>query len=153
MVWLSLRTPQDLKDFPLIASWGIWLAQNSTPFQDEPQSPLHVAINCLGILAHLKPVVRMGLGIARRVQVEQIDKGWPWDFFDGAASEDHLLCGEGCLRLSAHYFFLLKAGLGGGTNNYSKIMALKLLILFAMEKGCKTLQVFRDSLLIINWVN
>jgi ribonuclease HI len=32
-------------------------------------------------------------------------------------------------------------------------MALKLLLLFVVEKGCKTLQVFGDSLLIINWVN
>jgi hypothetical protein len=93
MVWLSPRTPQDLKYFPLIVAWGIWLARNSTLFRDEPQSPLRVAINCLGILAHLKPVVRKGLGNARGVQVEQIDRGRPWDFFDGAASGDHLLCG------------------------------------------------------------
>jgi ribonuclease HI len=43
--------------------------------------------------------------------------------------------------------------LGAGTNNYSEILALKILLLFVVEKGCKTLQVFGDSLLIINWVN
>jgi hypothetical protein len=43
--------------------------------------------------------------------------------------------------------------LGVGSNNYSEIMSLKLLILFAVEKECKTLQVFGDSLLIIYWVN
>jgi hypothetical protein len=32
-------------------------------------------------------------------------------------------------------------------------MALKLLLLFAAEKGCTSLQVFGDSLLIINWAN
>ena len=32
-------------------------------------------------------------------------------------------------------------------------MALKLLLLFAIEKGCRALQVFGDSLVIINWAN
>lgn len=43
--------------------------------------------------------------------------------------------------------------MGAGSNNYSEIIALKLLLLFAVEKECKTLQVFGDSLLIIHWVN
>jgi hypothetical protein len=32
-------------------------------------------------------------------------------------------------------------------------MALKLLLLFSIEQGCRTLQVFGDSLVIINWIN
>jgi ribonuclease HI len=99
-------------------------------------------------------VDRKGQGNARRIQVEQIDRGWPWNFFDGADSGDHLLYGEGgCLHLSEHHFFFLRVGLGADTNNFSEILALKLLLLFVVEKGCKTLQVFGDSLLIINWVN
>ena len=31
-------------------------------------------------------------------------------------------------------------------------MALKMLLLFAVEKGCKALQVFDDSMIVINWV-
>jgi len=42
-------------------------------------------------------------------------------------------------------------GLGDGTNNYAELMALKLLLLLAVEKGCRTLQVFGDSLLVIGW--
>ena len=61
--------------------------------------------------------------------------------------------GGGCLYFSIRHFFLLKAGLGARSNNYSEIMALKLLLLFVVEKDCKTLQVFGDSLLVINWVN
>ena len=44
-------------------------------------------------------------------------------------------------------------GLGVGTNNYAKLMTLKLLLHFALEKGCRNLQIFGDSLIIINWVN
>jgi ribonuclease HI len=54
------------------------------------------------------------------------------------------------ISLTSHYY-LIKSGLGAGTNNYAEIMALKLLLLFVVEKGCKTLQVFGDSMLIINW--
>jgi ribonuclease HI len=78
----------------------------------------------------------------------------PWDYFDGVSSEDHLICGGGgCLYLSTTHYFLLKSGLGAGTNNYAELLALKLLLLFVVEKGCKTLQVFGDSMLIINWEN
>ena len=44
-------------------------------------------------------------------------------------------------------------GLGAGTNNYAELMTLKLLLHFALEKGCRNLQIFGDSLIIINWVN
>ena len=32
-------------------------------------------------------------------------------------------------------------------------MSLRLLLLFALEQGCLSLQVFGDSLLVIDWVN
>ena len=44
-------------------------------------------------------------------------------------------------------------GLWIGTNNYAETMALKLLLCFSLEKVCRKLQIFRDSLVIINWVN
>jgi ribonuclease HI len=85
--------------------------------------------------------------------MEQIDTGRPWAFFDGAATGDQLNCGAGgCIYLSEQHYYYLRAGLGPGTNNFSEIMALKLLLLFAVEKGCTSLQVFGDSLLIIKWV-
>lgn len=73
--WLSPRTPQNLKAFPIIVSWGIWLARNSITLRDEPQFPLQVAVNCLSILDHHKLGDKLGQGTARRVKVEQIDKG------------------------------------------------------------------------------
>ena len=32
-------------------------------------------------------------------------------------------------------------------------MALKLLLCFAIERGCKRIQIFGDSLIVINWIN
>ena len=44
-------------------------------------------------------------------------------------------------------------GLGTGSNNYAELMTLKLLLCFAIERNCKMLQVFGDSLVEINWIN
>jgi ribonuclease HI len=42
-------------------------------------------------------------------------------------------------------------GLGRGTNNYVELMALKLLLLFTREKGIQQIQIFGDSMNVINW--
>ena len=43
-------------------------------------------------------------------------------------------------------------GLGEGSNNYDEMLILKLLLIFAVEKGCRTLDVFGDSMNVINWI-
>ena len=43
-------------------------------------------------------------------------------------------------------------GLGEGSNNYVELLSLKLLLIFAAEKGCKTLNVCGDSMNMINWI-
>ena len=44
-------------------------------------------------------------------------------------------------------------GLGGGTNNFADLMSLKLLLMFALEKGCTELNFLGDSMNVINWIN
>ena len=47
----------------------------------------------------------------------------------------------------------LSLGLGAGTNNYVELMMLKLLLCFAIERNCKKVQVFGDSMVVIKWIN
>ena len=61
--------------------------------------------------------------------------------------------GGATLFLNPTHHFQISMGLGSGTNNYAELMALKLLLCFAIESNCKKLQVFGDSLVIINWIN
>ena len=42
-------------------------------------------------------------------------------------------------------------GLGEGSNNFGELMSLKLLLIFAVEKGCRNLNLFGDSMNVINW--
>jgi ribonuclease HI len=89
--------------------------------------------------------------ISRQSQMVEIDKSSPWGFFDGASQHNH--CGGGgLLYLSDSHYYSLNFGFGTRTNNYVELMSLKLLIAFAIEKGCHSLNVFGDSLNVINWI-
>ena len=61
--------------------------------------------------------------------------------------------GGACLYLNQSHFFQISLGLGTGTNNYAELMTLKLLLCFANERNCRQLQVYGDSMVVINWMN
>ncbi len=54
--------------------------------------------------------------------------------------------------LSDTHFFEITLGLGEGNNNFAELMSLKLLLIFTMEKGCRSLNIFGDSLNVINYI-
>jgi len=145
------RTPQKkLKSLPLLIIWGIWLARNKAIFQDIPSLPDLTCVMAVGFYNAFPEHVRAKK--QRRDHVAEIDRTNPWGFFDGAAQNGR--CGGGAiLFLSDSHFFNLTFGLGDGTNNYAELMSLKLLLIFAEEKGCKKLSVFGDSLNVINWIS
>jgi len=60
--------------------------------------------------------------------------------------------GGGLLYLSPTHYFVLTSGLGSRTNNFAELMSYKLLIVFAIEKGCRRLKLYGDSLNVINWI-
>ena len=90
-----------------------------------------------------------------RVPVQEIiDKTFPWGYFDGVAQGDPTVCGAGVvLFLEEGYYFQARWGLGEGTNNKAELLALYMLLLLAHEKGVQKLQIFGDSMIIINWIN
>ena len=88
----------------------------------------------------------------RRILEVEIDRTSPWAFFDGAAQNNS--CGGGAvLFLSESHYFVMSIGLGEGTNNFAELMSLKLLLIFALEKGCNELNFLGDSMNVINWIN
>ena len=88
----------------------------------------------------------------RRLLEVNIDRSSPWAFFDGAAQNN--MCGGGAvLHLSENHSYVLSMGLGGGTNNYAELFSLKLLLMFALEKGYTILNIMGDSMNVTNWIN
>jgi hypothetical protein len=71
----------------------------------------------------------------RVIREEQINKSGTWAFFDGESQEDPFVYGVSeVLNLFYDHFLKFNIGLGGGTNNYVKLMALKLLIMLTTKK-------------------
>ena len=94
------------------------------------------------------------MGNIRSVVVENIDKTYPWGYFDGSAAGDPKICGAGgMLYISDGHYFSFRDGLGTGTNNFAKICALKILLTLAREKNIVKIHLFGDSQLVINWAN
>ena len=72
-------------------------------------------------------------------------------FFDGATQDNR--CGGGAyLFIREGNLYKITMGLGEGSNNFAELFSLKLLLIFAAEKGCRTLVCFGDSMNVINWV-
>jgi ribonuclease HI len=150
--WLQVSVHKKIKALPLIVCWGIWLARNSVIFKDKPTLPDLIASQGLSILSHFPQ--EKDIPAICVYQPESIDKSRPWDFFDGASQNDNQSCGGGAvLYLSDNHFFKIKMGLGQGTNNYAELMALKLLLQFSGEKGVQSIQIFGDSMNVINWTS
>ena len=84
--------------------------------------------------------------------METINKKIPLDFLDGA-SQNQACRGVATLYLSETHHFQIQMGLGSGTNKYVKISSLNLHLYFALEINCTRLQIFIDSMIVINWIN
>jgi len=89
----------------------------------------------------------------RNVVAETMDQKKPWAYFDGASQNDGQIYGGGAiLYMSESHYYNLTMGLGPVTNSYVELMALKLLLTFTREKGINSLQIFGDSMVVINWI-
>ena len=64
-----------------------------------------------------------------------------------------IMRGGAVLFLVETDFFQIHLGLGWGTNNFAELLTLKLLLTFARERNCAHIQIFGDSMLVINWIN
>ena len=108
-----------------------------------------MASNILAIASHFSSAQKPPQ--IRDIRHKTIDKSIPWGYFDGATQGDPTYCDAGAvLYLIEDHFYLLNSGLGFGTNNKVELLALYMLLIYAHEKGLQSLQIFRDSMLVIN---
>jgi len=140
------------KALPSIISWGVWIARNSTILQYKLASLDLIASNGLGIIYFFPQ--EEGTTAIRFIYEEVVDRQHPWFFFRWSIIRwPYVPWGwGGVLYLSYSHSFKFKMGPGGGSNKFVELMDLKLLVLFALEKGCRSIQVYGDSMLMINWV-
>lgn len=89
---------------------------------------------------------------AKQREVLELEINWeiPWGFFDGAAQNNAYGGGEILFLLVTHLFELY-VGLGEGSNKFLELLSLKLILIFAAEKGCWNINIYGDSMNVINW--
>ena len=112
------------------------MARNRFIFEENWTKPATVATQCMGIL-QAYPQINPRLN-PRIIGMLDIDKTSPWDFFDGAAQGNPSRCGGGGIIFrDDNHFWCSRTSLGIGSNNYAEVMALKLLLLLAIELDIK----------------
>lgn len=148
--WWDTEATKSHGIIPLIISWGIWIARNNLIFEDIRCSEVEIATMAASLILFFSDVESHTR--VREVFEENINVEIPWGYFDGAAEGDPVRCGGGIvLHLDDHNSVYCKAGLGSGTNNFTEISALRLLLITALEWGVHSLQVFGDSKIVIDW--
>ena len=135
---------------PLILIWGTWVARKKAIFQDKTSILECTSRLILEILSHFPQ--ENNPPNPRTINEEQINKSQPWAYFDRTLKDG--LCGGGViLHLSEQHSFHIQLGLGQGINNYVDILTLNILLTSARERNCTHIQIFGDSMLVINWVS
>ena len=82
--WCLNMEVKHIISFPIIVMWFIWKARNQSYFEDSTLIPSRVSIFSLGLLKFFSQenlVVNI-----KTVAVENIDKTYPWGYFDGSAA-------------------------------------------------------------------
>lgn len=139
-----------MRNLPPIICWGVWLARNRAIFQDKGTQPSVTAIQAISIYSSIpEPEAKRPQNINKTVQIKD---GIPWAFFDGASQNNIADVGI-VIHLNAQHSLKASVGLGSGSNNFAELSALRLLLCWLIHRNTFTIQIFGDSLNVVNWVN
>eukprot|EP00253_Pinus_taeda_P001922 PITA_01922 len=148
--WWINHPDNNLRNLLPIFFWGVWLTRNKCIFQDQAFSSTIVASNCATIYSSLPPPKS---NIApNRDSPLIINENFPWAFFDGASQQNRAGAGL-CIYLNNEHSLKASVGLGLGSNNFAELVALRLLMCWTLQKNILRIQIYGDSMNVINWVN
>eukprot|EP00253_Pinus_taeda_P015021 PITA_15021 len=148
--WWNQNMEGNLRNLPPIISWGVWIARNKAIFQEISLSVESIAIQCSAIYLCIPEPEESRKNSQNRE--EQIRPHMPWAYFDEASQNN--TAGAGLvIHLDEGHYLLASVGIGTGSNNFAELTALKLLLCWLIHRHIFTIQIFGDSLNVINWVN
>lgn len=147
--WWNEHPIGNLRNLPLIISWGIWIARNKRVFQDKETPVAITEAQGAAIFASIPELKEPSS--QRTVPDFQIAEGIPWAFFDGASQNNKAGAGL-VIHVSPSHSLKASVGLGSGSNNYAELLALKLLLCWLIHRHTLTIQIFGDSQNVIRWV-
>lgn len=148
--WWHTYTEGNLRNLPIIFCWGVWLARNKSLFQDQLTPPSAIASNIAAIHLSLPPPEAKK---TRQIQNNLIiQENIPSGFFDGASQNNRAGAGMS-IHINPEHILKASVGLGSGTNNFAELSSLRLLLCWLLHKHITSIQLFGDSLNVINWIN
>eukprot|EP00253_Pinus_taeda_P035163 PITA_35163 len=148
--WWKNYPEGNMWNLPLIICWGVWISRNRSIFQDKESQETTIEIQSIMIYSNIPEPEKNKA--PRQNRVEQIQEGIPWAYFDGASQNNRVGAGI-VFHTNTHQTYKASVGLGSGSNNYAELSALKLLLCWLIQRNIFTIQIFGDSLNVINWVN
>lgn len=148
--WWLQHPRGNLPNLPPIICWGIWITRNRCIFFDKETPVESIGIQCTSTFTNIPESEEERR--PRQIREEQIKEGIPSAFFDGA-SQNNKAGAVLIIHLNKNQTLNSSVGLGNGTNNFAKMSALKLLLCWLIHRNIFTVQIFQDSLNVINWVN
>eukprot|EP00253_Pinus_taeda_P036198 PITA_36198 len=140
----------NLRNLLPIFFWGVWLTRNKSTFQDQAFSPTTVASKCAAIYSSLPPPESSTA--PNRDAPLIINENFPWAFFDGASQQNRAGAGI-CIYINNKHSIKASVGLGLGSNDFAELAALHLLMCWSLQKNILRIQIYGDSMNVINWVN
>jgi hypothetical protein len=104
----------------------------------------------LSILSHFpqgkdhKPV--------RAIMEETVDSSRPWAYFDGASQNDSQISGGGLSFIYPTHILQSQNGFGAWDKQLCRTNGIKTFIDLCWGKRINSLQIFGDSMVVINWI-
>jgi len=146
-----LVNDENNKNIPPLICWGAWLARNKAIYKYMSSTPALITSEIAAIYG-LLPTKDTNY-IPQIIVDEETNSQLPWTYFDGASNENGVFGGGLILHLNSYQFLKSKIGLNRGTNIFDELLSLQLVLCWALEKDFHSLQVFGDSLNVINLFN
>jgi len=131
--------------------WGLWRSRNEIIFEDRfPDCSLTFS-RILGLYKDYGMGSLLPRKTLRIIEPLLLDT-YPVDFFDGAAQGHDGGCGFRIWMDRAH-FINGWLGIENCTNNFSELVAVWILLYWALHLNLRDIRIFGDSRVVIDWLN
>lgn len=149
--WWNEASNDRERSIPLLITWGTWLARNQVIFKDSVFPIGRLVVEGAAIYESIH--VLHATPTSRLVRQETIRFSIPWAYYD-RASDINGRCGAGLIiHFSKEKIFKASVGLGQGSNKFSELKALHLLLCWLVLRNVQEVQIFGDSMNTMRWFN
>jgi ribonuclease HI len=150
--WCKNSECKEVASLPSIVVYFIWWVRNMFIFQNK-SIPAEVVVEliCQMMIFYKKEPDKRK---RHNPIMPDLIGDTPWGFFDGASQGNPSVCGvDAVLFINANHHFEMHFSPGRGSNMKAELSAIWALIFLAISLNLRKLQIFGDSLVVVDWMN